>query len=208
MLHRETVEEHAFHLLEELMAYKPLNQYSLVGGTALSLQLGHRISEDLDLFILKDFDKTKMQVALKKKFKNRIDIHSSVKNSLGVFAHIDGIKLDIVKHPYPLIKNIDLIEGIRMWSLLDIAAAKVYAISIRATKKDFWDIDRLLDLFTVEEIADAYYKRYNQFVALGVPKMLTYFSEADESKAPVCLMNKTWKQVQRNISKKINRQLK
>ena len=190
------------------MNFKPLQEYSLVGGTALSLQLGHRISEDLDLFILKNFDKTKMQVALKKKFKDRIDIHSSVKNPLGVFAHIDGIKIDIVKHPYPLINDILVVDNIRMWSLLDIAAAKVYAISIRATKKDFWDIDRLLDIFNIEEIADAYYKRYNQFVALGVPKMLTYFSEADESKNPVCLLNKTWKQVQKSISKKINKQLK
>jgi predicted nucleotidyltransferase component of viral defense system len=208
LLYRETVEESTFHLLDELMNFKPLREYSLVGGTALSLQLGHRISEDLDLFILKNFDKAKMQVALKRKFKDRIDIHSSVKNPLGVFSHIDGIKIDIVKHPYPLINDILVVDNIRMWSLLDIAASKVYAISIRATKKDFWDIDRLLDIFNVEEIADAYYKRYKQFVALGVPKMLTYFSEADESKDPVCLMRKDWKQVQKSISKKINDQLK
>lgn len=208
MLHRETVEESTLNILDELMNFKPLQEYSLVGGTALSLQLGHRISEDIDLFILKDFDKSRMQIALKRKFKNRIDIHSSVKNPLGVFSHIDGIKIDIVKHPYHLINEILVVDNIRMWSLLDIAAAKVYAISIRATKKDFWDIDRLLDIFNIEEIADAYYERYNQFVALGVPKMLTYFSEADESKEPVCLMNKNWKQVQKSISKKINNQLK
>ena len=95
-----------------------------------------------------------------------------------------------------------------MFKLLDIAAAKVYAISVRAAKKGFWDIDRLLDLFTVEEISDAYYQRYNQFVALGVPKMLTYFSEAEESKAPQCLLGKTWATVKKGISKKINRQLK
>ena len=208
MLHRETVAEPAFHLLEELMSFKPLKEYALVGGTALSLQLGHRISEDLDLFILKKFDKTKMQVALKKAFKDRIDIHSTVKNQLGVFSHLDGIKIDIVNHPYPLINDIVVEENIRMWSMLDIAAAKVYAISIRATKKDFWDIDRLLDIFNIEEIADAYYKRYNQFVALGVPKMLTYFSEANETRAPICLLKKNWNLVQKNISKKINQQLK
>ena len=208
MLHRETVEEPAFNLLEELMNFKPLKEYALVGGTALSLQLGHRKSEDLDLFVLKKFDKAKMQVELKKAFKDRIDIHSTVKNPLGVFSHIDGVKIDIVNHPYPLINKILIEEDIRMWSLLDIAAAKVYAISIRATKKDFWDIDRLLDIFNVEEIAEAYYKRYNQFVALGVPKILTYFSEADETRDPICLMKKSWIKVQKSISKKINNQLK
>jgi hypothetical protein len=33
---------------------------SLVGGTALSLQIGHRISLDIDLFSLGGFDKNKL----------------------------------------------------------------------------------------------------------------------------------------------------
>jgi Nucleotidyl transferase AbiEii toxin, Type IV TA system len=208
LLYRETVEVPAFAVLEELMAFRPLNQFCLVGGTALSLQLGHRKSDDLDIFGLKQFDKQKMQVALKKKFKQRIDIRSSPKNPLGVFSHIDDIKVDICKHPYPLINPVLKIESIRMWSLLDIAAAKVYAISARATKKDFWDIDRLLDEFTVEEIADAYYKRYNQFLALGVAKMLTYFDEAEDTKPPYCFLGKTWTIVKKNIKQKINNHLK
>lgn len=208
MLYTKTVEEPAFDLLIELMQFRPLNEFCLVGGTALSLQLGHRKSDDLDLFLLKDFDKQKMQVALKKKFGERIDILSSPKNSLGVFSYIDSVKIDICRHPYPLINPPVLIENVKMWSLLDIAAAKVYAISNRATKKDFWDIDRLLDEFTVEEIGDAYYKRYNQFLALGVAKMLIYFKEAEETKAPHCFLKKTWSGVKKSIAKKINQQIK
>ena len=82
MLHREAVEKSTFTLLEELMSFRPLKEYNLVGGTALALLLGHRKSEDLDLFISKDFDKQKMQAALKKYFKDRVKIHSSVKNPL------------------------------------------------------------------------------------------------------------------------------
>jgi len=49
MLHTETVEPRTFSLLKELMDVSALGQFSLVGGTALSLRFGHRSSEDLDL---------------------------------------------------------------------------------------------------------------------------------------------------------------
>jgi hypothetical protein len=49
-LHLETVDEGMLSLLKRLMADKQLEDFNLVGGTALSLRLGHRKSVDLDLF--------------------------------------------------------------------------------------------------------------------------------------------------------------
>ena len=57
MLHRSTVESSTLDLLKELLAIPELKDFYLVGGTALSLKYGHRISVDLDLFSIKDFDK-------------------------------------------------------------------------------------------------------------------------------------------------------
>ncbi|MGN7885394.1 nucleotidyl transferase AbiEii/AbiGii toxin family protein [Dyadobacter sp. 22481] len=56
MLHEETVEASTLALIRRLMADEKLADFYLVGGTALSLRLGHRISIDIDLFIGKDFD--------------------------------------------------------------------------------------------------------------------------------------------------------
>ncbi|MDF2431199.1 MAG: hypothetical protein JWP44_830 [Mucilaginibacter sp.] len=50
MLHKETVTAGTLELLNSLMLDENLNDFFLVGGTALSLQIGHRISIDLDLF--------------------------------------------------------------------------------------------------------------------------------------------------------------
>ena len=50
MLHIATVEPHTLGLLNRLMRETPLAEFNLVGGTALSLQIGHRKSIDLDLF--------------------------------------------------------------------------------------------------------------------------------------------------------------
>jgi hypothetical protein len=56
MLHEETVEASTLALIRRLMADENLADFYLVGGTALSLKLGHRISIDIDLFTGKDFD--------------------------------------------------------------------------------------------------------------------------------------------------------
>ena len=49
-LYIETVSSLLWESLEKLMAHDGLKEFRLVGGTALSLQCGHRISIDIDLF--------------------------------------------------------------------------------------------------------------------------------------------------------------
>jgi predicted nucleotidyltransferase component of viral defense system len=208
VLFTNTVAGETYGLLQELMALEVLEPFNLVGGTALSLLLGHRYSVDLDLFATVEFDRNAMHTALLAHFQSRIIITSSVKNTLGVFAVIDGVKVDICTRPYPLLKPIVVIDGVRCISLEDIAASKIFAISGRGAKKDFWDLDRLLDVFTIEEMAGFYHQRYQQVLAISVAKMVTTFSEAEASAAPKCLMKKTWSVVKKNIGKKINSQTK
>jgi len=52
MLHKEShiVSAETFLLIQQLEALPELNDFSLVRGTALALQLGHRNSLDIDLF--------------------------------------------------------------------------------------------------------------------------------------------------------------
>lgn len=50
MLYYTTVNELLKSSLSKLMASEVFSQFRLVGGTALSLQIGHRESIDIDLF--------------------------------------------------------------------------------------------------------------------------------------------------------------
>ena len=68
MLYTNTIHERTLALLKELMKVAELKKFSLVGGTALSLEFGHRISDDIDLFIEEDFDKQEIIIALREKF--------------------------------------------------------------------------------------------------------------------------------------------
>src|SRR6266498_4756746 len=124
MLQTQTVEPRAFSLLKELMQIKELQQFSLVGGTALALIFGHRKSVDLDLFNNSIFDNDVIISALEKEFGNEFSLQLS-RQKFGVFGFIKSIKVDFVKHPHKLIENIQVIDGIRMYSDADIAAMKI-----------------------------------------------------------------------------------
>jgi Nucleotidyl transferase AbiEii toxin, Type IV TA system len=49
-LHYNTISKKALEILKFLMTSASLKDFYLVGGTALSLQWGHRISDDIDMF--------------------------------------------------------------------------------------------------------------------------------------------------------------
>ena len=65
MLHTNTVEPNTLELLKKLMSIQILDDFFLVGGTALSLQIGHRKSIDLDLFSIEKFDIQEILTCLK-----------------------------------------------------------------------------------------------------------------------------------------------
>ena len=56
MLHTESVEGNNLDILKRLMQMEELSSFNLVGGTALALRYGHRLSIDLDLLSSSAFD--------------------------------------------------------------------------------------------------------------------------------------------------------
>jgi len=141
-LFRETVSENMWKVLQKLMDDEKLNDFNLVGGTALSLLIGHRLSIDIDLFTGRDFDAQQMLHQLKDN--HGADTGSFTKNA--VFTFIDDIKIDVIAHKYPQIKPVETIEGVRLASIEDIGAMKLHAILQSGSRiKDFIDIYFLLE---------------------------------------------------------------
>ena len=76
-----------------------LKDFFLVGGTALALQIGHRISIDIDFFAQTSFDTNEMLAELEDRYGFQMDFQA--KNTLkGV---IEGVKVDLIAHNYPLV---------------------------------------------------------------------------------------------------------
>ena len=208
MLHYSTIEPHTLDILKKLMHLPELDDFLLVGGTALSLYYGHRLSIDIDLFSTATFDKEALIPTLEKRFPGFTYANSP--NPLGLFAFIDNIKVDLVNyHNNPPIATPFVENGLRLTSLSDIMAMKVAAILKRAVKKDFWDISELLNHYTIEDIINNYNKKYpNQQLLISIPQALTYFADAEESEEPVSLKGQTWGKVKKHIQDKVNAFLK
>jgi predicted nucleotidyltransferase component of viral defense system len=208
MLQIETVEPHTFSVLKQLMEMPELKDFSLVGGTALSLLYGHRMSVDLDLFSNKLFENEVIVDALEKKFKQSF-VNRSTNPRFGIFCFVDNVKIDIIRHPHILIRPQLNINDIRMFSTEDIIAMKVQAILGRGKKKDFWDIAELLQHFSVADFIQFHKEKYStQNLLITVPQAITYFSDAEESEDPISLKNQTWEKVKAFISKKVSEYLK
>lgn len=185
-----------------------LNNFSLVGGTALALRYGHRISVDLDLFSHESFDAAILVKTLEKEFKANFSFDGNLK-MFGVFCYINDIKVDFVRYPHNLIKPVLLTEGIRMYGDEDIAAMKVNAVLGRGKKKDFWDLYELLKKYPLHEIIQWHGAKYpSQQLLISIPQAITYFTDADESEEPVSLKGQTWESVKQSIGRHVNKYLK
>jgi predicted nucleotidyltransferase component of viral defense system len=177
-LHYETVNPKMVQILGELMATSSLKDFYLVGGTALSLQWGHRISEDIDMFRFsnEEVDGTLIYDELEQKFSK---ISELSRQNYYLKLLIDDVKIDLLRYRYPLIDSVIVIDGIRMLSPKDIAPMKLLAINNRGAKKDFYDLYFLLKQFSINEMFGFYEQKYGAFDAFQLQKSLCYFDDAD-----------------------------
>lgn len=204
MLQTQTVEPRTYALLESLLKIGELNNFSLVGGTALSLLYGHRKSVDLDLFSPEDFNNEVIIDLLIRNFGDDVSVRQST--FFGIFCYIDDIKVDLVKYKHPVIRPAVVKEGIRMFSVEDIIAMKVQAILGRAKKKDFWDIAELLNHFEVKDFVELHKEKFStQNLLITVPQAMVYFEDADEDENPISLKGQTWESVKDKIKREIGR---
>ncbi len=209
MLQYRTVYPTTLELLKKLMQYESLKKTFLVGGTALTLQLGHRISVDIDLFSEIDFATNDILTELRKdlelqvimqKEKNALILNARLKNTNNEF-----VKIDVVKYAYPLLKELKHEAGIRLLSVEDIIPMKLSAIANRGAKKDFFDIYELMKTFSLSDMFKLFSKKYPDIAHFHILKSLTYFEDADIEFDPIMLNKTDWETVKQTIENNVNR---
>jgi predicted nucleic acid-binding protein len=153
-----------------------LKNYFLVGGTALSLQLGHRVSDDIDLFTRTDINKDEIFDFLNKNYNGKYQLNNI--QNIVLQITIDNIKVDFVKHNYNLIEEIKTEKGIKYLGKKDIAAMKLMAVANRGDQaKDFVDIYYLLKEIELKEMFYYYKQKYNQGDISAIKRSLVYFDD-------------------------------
>jgi predicted nucleotidyltransferase component of viral defense system len=206
MLQYAAVDKGTLELLKSLMQLNFLSDFNLVGGTALALQIGHRISIDLDLFTDKNFNPSEIRTLLEQKY----TIQNVVESKNGLTQQIEFpqqsgnfIKVDIVKYTYKLLKQAVVIDGIRMLSIEDIIPMKLSAVSNRGSKKDFYDIYYLLKDYNLHEMIALFEKKFSNYNSFYVTKSLIYFEDAEKEPDPKVLADVSWDEVKKCIQAKV-----
>jgi len=193
MLHFQTVKPECLALLNEISVLQGLESFRLAGGTALSLHLGHRISIDLDFFTNELFNPEEFKIFLSSYFNDRIIFNGS--NRYGVFASIDQIKVDFLYRYERFINAFFQFENVRLASLEDIGAMKIHAAANRASKKDFYDIYELLNIFTFAHLIELHTTMFPNYGLAGTLKNLSDFSDVDLDSEPSSLKGVYWEEV-------------
>ena len=201
MLSLRTVTPDTLELLKALMSAPELSSLRLVGGTALALQYGHRVSVDLDLFGEVTIDKFELLSLLQGL--GEVRVINETKNIHQYF--VNGIKVDIVNYPYSWIDAPVEDGSIVLASPKDIAALKINAIEGRGTKKDFIDMYLLLQHYSLEEILTFYQQKYPDYSIFRALRSLTYFDDADAQIMPQMFVEDTWEKMKENIQAHVSR---
>lgn len=195
MLQYQTVAPATLDLLKMIAAEPAFSAHRLVGGTALALQYGHRLSVDLDFFSDKPMEYEEI-VASIKSF-GRVEIASRSKFINSFF--INDIKVDFVALPYAWLEAAVWQDGIRMGGIKDIGAMKLAAITNRGSKKDFIDISLLMNELGLHQMMDCYQQKYPDAMKMMVLRSLVFFEDAEAEADPVMLIPYDWNSVKAQI---------
>lgn len=180
--------------------------FSLAGGTALALYLGHRRSVDFDWFTAKRMPDA-LRLALQVQgYGIRLMVKQVDQGTL--LASVSGVRTSFFEYRYPtLTAPVPLkSHGCLVASLDDIACMKLSAIAQRGTKRDFVDVFALLEAHsTLDRMLVLYRQKYSTADVLHVLQALAYFDDADTQRMPSMLWDVEWPLIKDRIRRATRR---
>jgi len=166
-----------------------MKEFYLAGGTGLSLQLGHRKSNDFDFFSDKPFNTDSILSLIspdKVFFTSAGSLH----------CEIQGILISLLFYNAPLVHPPLTWRGIRLSRCEDIIAEKIKTISQRGARKDFIDVYAAAKMkYGIADVCGFFKQRFKGFDIniYHVLKSLTFFEDAEKEPSPVMLLSgKEW----------------
>ena len=136
-----------FEAVSKLDCIKP---YLLVGGTALSLQMGTRQSEDLDFMKWRTSKTEKMEVAWFQIEKELATIGDTQHKDILDIDHVEylvsGVKFSFYACPKysPVSMPVEYLNNLRLADVKSIGAMKMEVMLRRSNFRDYYDIYSIL----------------------------------------------------------------
>jgi predicted nucleotidyltransferase component of viral defense system len=190
-----TVTETMRLVLSEFTQSELGDRFYLAGGTALSLQLGHRLSVDLDFFSPTE-DIPTIRPGLEKAL---VPFNATLADSSwGNLVYLaKNVRVGFYGYGYPLIAPLIETKEVRLASIEDIALMKLDALLSRSARKDFYDLYFICQSIPLRQIFDYAPQKYPSVrdFETQTTKRLVYFENAEAEANPSILHQVDWQTV-------------
>lgn len=161
----------------QLAAWK--HDFYLAGGTGLALQIGHRISEDFDLFTNRRFDNTQLLRRVEEVFHEHDIVQlQNEEQTLTLMMHKVKISFLFVE-PVPVTPLLES-EYFRIASVPEIGVFKLIA-TLRAAFKDYVDLFFILQQYPLHDLFALARKKYPGMDESLYLKAMTSYDDVDLS---------------------------
>ena len=159
-LRYETAAPAFIDLLRDIQRGPKLEGFLLGGGMGLALQIGHRLSDEIELFTCGEFSSFTIISFLGRNFEAQYQLVQSNEEELQ--AIIQGIKVSFLKISEAAIEEPITCDSLRLLHKKDIAAMKLLEICRGKEAKDFVDLWYLLNEYPLEELLAFYNAKYGR----------------------------------------------
>ena len=201
-----TVNQQLKSTLEQLMSTDLFSSFRLVGGTSLSLQLGHRMSVDIDMFTDAVYDTIDFECMDKFLSDHYPYVYTPIKGPVGMGRAYtvgdnkdDCIKLDLY-YTDQFIQPAIVVDGIRMATIEEIIAMKIDIVQRGGRKKDFWDLHEVIERYPLSKMIQLHKQRYPySHDRQAIIDNFINFDAADDDFDPICLRGKYWELIKLDL---------
>lgn len=177
--------------LEALARLGLFSSFYLAGGTGCSLQIGHRISFDLDLFSREKFKTKNLIERLRACGQFLLEVKEP-DTLIGIF---EKTRISLFRYPYQLLFPAKEFRRLSVADIRDIACMKLDAISSRGSRRDFVDLYFIIkEIGNLKIVIDFFKKKYEgiEYNIMHILKSLVYFEDAEKEPMPIMIKNVNW----------------
>ena len=201
--HREVITASTEATLRSCRDASLLDGFYLAGGTGLALQIGHRLSLDLDFFAANLFD----EESLLQRIQALDDFSLVAKAPHTLHAVIRGTKVSFLGYVYPVLFDFVQFQDVAVADSRDIACMKISAIASRGSKRDFVDLYVCAQQFGLLNFLQWFDRKYTQahYNKLHILKSLTFFGDAEKDPMPHMLVPLAWDEVKQFFLRNVPR---
>ena len=212
-IHWDAMAVETRNVFEALAALPAPDDFYLAGGTALALQLGHRISYDLDFFSTTNplgmVERSALAGQLQRLRPSTIKRESDEQ----LYATLMGVEVSFIYQHHPLLFPTIEVKGLQLAQPTDIGLMKLSAIKDRGTRRDFVDLYCLRAIVPFETLFQLLPQKYHDRpdFTVHLAYALRYFDDAEADTRELHLLKRiSWNAVKKycvegsNLLSKIN----